>query len=130
MAPGPSNQVLVLCDHDALYTAIELKLNSLPELRVIRLEQDPRAGLAPLAAPADFDLIIVATLSSTRDPVSILAKLTGCGRDAEIPALIISERPSRPASEDKITYLNFPFDLDELNSTVQAILRKCPPINS
>jgi hypothetical protein len=127
MNSGLSNQVLVLCDHDALYSAIELKLSSLPELHVTRLEQNPLAETVPLSAPADFDLIIVATLSTTADPVSLLAKLTRCGRQAEIPALIISERPSRPASEDQITFLNFPFDLDELTDTVTGILYKCPP---
>jgi hypothetical protein len=42
----------------------------------------------------------------------------------QVPVLIISEQPSRPESDDLITYLNFPFDMDDLNRTVVDILEK------
>jgi DNA-binding NarL/FixJ family response regulator len=125
-----SNQVLVLCDHDALYAAIELKLSSLPEVRVMRIESNPPAPQATSLRPTDFDLIILATLSPAAEPLSMLSELPQPCREAETPVLIISEQPSRPESDDKITFLNFPFDLDELNHTVMAILNENPKIST
>lgn len=122
-----SRKVLILCDYDALYAAVELQLSSLPEARVIRLKSSSSA--APTEAfPADnVDLMIVATVSPAKDPMALLSKAALLNRVGETPVLIISEQPSRPESDDKITYLNFPFDIDQLSGTVKDILGKCPP---
>ncbi len=124
MAPQQS-QVLVWCDHEALYSAIELKLGSLPGVCVLRLAPTLETLPAPLPWP-NFALIILATLAPATDPISLLARLPWRGLAMDTPVLVISERPSRPESEDKITYLNFPFDLDELTTTVQGILDRYP----
>ncbi len=121
-----NNQVLVLCDHDALYAAIQLKLTSLSEVRVTRLESAPPEQQENQSGLADFDLIIVATLSAIGDPDYALSKAPLPFRRLETPVLIISECPSRADSGDKITYLNFPFDLDELALTVSTILARHP----
>jgi DNA-binding response OmpR family regulator len=119
-----SKVALILCDYDALYAAIELKLSNLPDVQVTRLDLAPTEPHRSQRPDGDFDLIIVATVSPTGDPLSILSKASLLGRVGEVPVLIISERPSSPESDDRITYLNFPFDMDELTYTVRGILDK------
>ncbi len=120
------SQVLVWCDHDALYSAIELKLGSLPRVCVLRLAPT----FDPLPAPLPWHhsaMMILATIAPAADPRSLLAQVPWRGEVQDMPVLVISERPSRAESEDKITYLNFPFDLDELTTTVQGILDRHAP---
>lgn len=121
---GMSKEVYVLCDHDALYAAIELKLSSLPQVHVLRRESNPATPLDKGRPTAESDLIIVAPVPPISDPMSILSKASLLSCVGEIPVLVISEQPSRPESDDKITYLNFPFDMDDLNNTVIEILEK------
>jgi hypothetical protein len=116
-----SKEVYVLCDHDALYTAIELKLSGLPQVHVLRRESNP--ATQPDRA-AESDLIIVAPVPPVSDPMSILSRASLLSCVGEVPVLIISEQPSRSESDDKITYLNFPFDMDDLNNTVVELLEK------
>ena len=125
-----SKVALILCDYDALYTAIELKLSGLPDVQVTRLNLAPTGPRRDLRPDGDFDLIIVATVSPTGDPLSILSRASLLGRVGEVPVLIISERPSSPESDDRITYLNFPFDMDELTYTVRGILDKHSPTDA
>jgi hypothetical protein len=119
-----SKQIHVLCDYDALYAAIELKLSSLPQVQVIRLESNPveRSNNGCLAR----DLIIVAPVPPIVDPMSILSRASLLDCVGQVPVLIVSEQPSRPESDDRITYLNFPFDMDDLSCTVVDILEKRP----
>lgn len=122
-----SKQVHVICDHDALFGAIELKLNCLPQLRVTRLETNAAEQFSPnessLTYPAEgIDLIIVAPVPPITDPMSILAKTALLNCVGRVPVLVVSDQPSKPSSEDKITYLNFPFDIDDLTTTVAGIL--------
>ena len=117
-----STKIPVLCDYDALYTAIELKLSALPQVHVIRLESNP-VGRPENGQPADeFSLIIVAPIPPINDPMSMLSRTSLLNRVGQVPVLIISEQPSRPESDDLITYLNFPFDMDDLTDTVADIL--------
>lgn len=119
-----SKEVYVLCDHDALYTAIELKLSGLPQVHVLRRESNPATQPDKGRPAAESDLIIVAPVPPISDPMSILSKASLLNCVGEVPVLIISEQPSRPESDDRITYLNFPFDMDDLNNTVVELLEK------
>ena len=122
-----SRNALILCDYDALYAAVELQLSSLQQARVIRYKSNSSAA-ATEDFPADkVDLIIVATVSPAKDPMALLSKAALLNRVGETPVLIISELPSRSESDDRITYLNFPFDIDQLPGTVKHILDKYPP---
>lgn len=121
--------VLILCDHDALYAAIELELSRLLEAYIIRLDLDQAAWPPDRLLTENVDLFIVATAASNNDPLALLAKAALRGRVRDIPVLIISEQPSRPESVDKITYLNFPFDLDQLTGTVGEILDRHPQVD-
>lgn len=117
-----SKQVHVLCDHDALYAAIELKLTGLTNVHVIRLNSNPTALAGNKHTAAESDLIIVASVPPISDPISILSRAALLNHVGRMPVLIISEQPSKPESGEKITYLNFPFDLDDLTDTVADIL--------
>ena len=117
-----STQISVLCDYDALFSAIELKLSTLPHVRVSRLESNP-AGRPDNGRPTDeFGLIIVAPNPPINDAMSMLSRTSLLNQVGQVPVLIISEQPSRPESDDLITYLNFPFDMDDLTDTVAGIL--------
>ena len=121
-----SKTVLILCDYDALYAAIELQLSRLLETRLVRLVSNSANRLPEQRPKIDADLMIVATVSPTVDPVSALSRASLLDRMGKTPVLIISEQPSRPESDDKITYLNFPFDIDQLTGTVKQILDEHP----
>jgi hypothetical protein len=119
-----SIQISVLCDYDALFSAIELKLSALPHVRVSRLESN-RAGRPDTGRPTDeFGLIIVAPNPPINDAMAMLARTSLLNQVGQVPVLIISEQPSRPESDDLITYLNFPFDMDDLTDTVAGILEE------
>lgn len=118
-----SKQVHVLCDYDALYAAIELKLSTLSLVSVIRREPTTAAeGPAKGHTDGEFDLLIVAPVPPIDDPMLLLSRASLLGHVGKVPVLVISEQPSRPESDDRITYLNFPFDLDDLTRTVAEIL--------
>ena len=125
-----SKKVPILCDYDALFAAIELKLSSLPHVQAFRLDSNPPGSVENHRPAGEFDLIIVAPVPPIRDPMSILSRASLLGRVGQVPVLVISEQPSRPESDDRITYLNFPFDMDDLTDTVAEILerrRHCTP---
>ena len=117
-----SNQVLVLCDYDPLYGAIELKLSGLSHVRVIRRESNGAERPASTQPTGDFDLIIVAPMPPTNDPMRILSQASLLNQVGLMPLVIISEQPSQPESDDRITHLNFPFDMDDLPRTVSRAL--------
>ncbi|MGC8779559.1 MAG: hypothetical protein ACP5UQ_01720 [Anaerolineae bacterium] len=115
-------RVGVLCDLDALYAAIELQLNRLQQVQVIRLHAPATRPPTAEHSSERFDLLIVASVSPVSNPLSILydAALLHCV--GQVPILIVSDRPSRPASDDKIIYLNFPFDLENLAEIAAGIV--------
>lgn len=121
-----SKQIHVLCDYDALYTAIELKLNSLPQAHVVRVELDQNGWPQDERGLGATDLIIIAAIPSFKDPMALLSRTPLRNRMGHTPVLVISEHPSRPESDDRVTFLNFPFDLDDLTHTALAILNEHP----
>ncbi len=125
-----STPISVLCDYDALYAAIELKLSALPHVHVIRLESNPvgrpENGQPMRNLACEFGLIIVASIPPINDPMSMLSRASLLNRVGQVPLLVISEQPSRPESDARITYLNFPFDMDDLTQTVMEILDRRP----
>jgi len=121
-----TKKVHVLCDHDALFAAIELKLSSLPQVHVVRLVPDAFPPLSNRCPSLESALIIVAPVPPIHDAMSVLSRAALLDCVGRVPVLIISEQPSRPESADRITYLNFPFDMDDLNSTVAKILNRHP----
>ena len=118
-----TKQVLVLCDNDALYSAIELNLNGLPQVRVVRSDLNPKEEETKLPLSiTDVDLIILATASSANNLATLLFKRLPNNPQTKPPILIISEQLTRPVSDNRISYLNFPFDMYELTNTVKRIL--------
>jgi hypothetical protein len=115
-------KILVLCDYDALYSAIETKLSGLPQSSIVRSAltlSELKTALTPFE---DVDLIILATVSPIADLVPALIDLLPDSQIGKPLVLIISENFFVTELDDRITFLNFPFDMDGLPLTVTKIL--------
>jgi hypothetical protein len=115
-------KILVLCDHDALYSAIEMKLRSFHETSIVRSTLTLPKPTEAMPLFEDVDLIILATVSPRADLVPALIDLLPSSQIANPLILIISEHLSVPVSDERITFLDFPFDMDGLPLTVTKIL--------
>ena len=115
-------KILVLCDHDALYSAIELKLSDLPQTNIVRSALTLPELTTAMTLFEDVDLIILATVSSMADLLPALMDLLPGNQTKKPLVLIISEHLSMPQLDDRITLLDFPFDMDGLSLTVTKIL--------
>ena len=115
-------KILVLCDHDALYSAIEMKLSGLPQTSIKRLALSLAELKTALTLPEAVDLIILATVSPIADLAPALIDLLPGSRVRKPLVMMISEHLFVPEMDDRITFLNFPFDMDGLPLTVTKIL--------
>lgn len=115
-------KIFVLCDHDALYSAIEMKLNSLHQISIVRSTLTLPELTNAMSLFEDVDLIILATVPPRADLVPVLIDLLPSSQIGKPLVLIISEHLSVPESDDRITFLDFPFDMDGLPFTVSKIL--------
>ena len=115
-------KILVLCDHDALYSAIEMKLSGLPQTSIKRLALSLAELKTALTLSDDVDLIILATVSPIADLAPALIDLLPGSRIRKPLVMMISEHLFVPELGDRITFLNFPFDMDGLPLTVTKIL--------
>jgi hypothetical protein len=123
MTDSLRKKILVLCDHDALYSAIEMKLSGLPQTSIVRSELTLSELTTSLTLFEDVDLIILATVSPMADRVPALVDLLLPDSQIGKPfVLIISERHFVPELDDRITLLDFPFDMDGLPLTVTKML--------
>ena len=108
------NTILVLSDDDWLLRAIRLSLNAGLQARVVTPGEDAAADLA--------DLIVVAMSRSSGEPLLALAQASLVHYVGQVPVLIISDRPFDPSPDDGISYLAFPFQVEELRSAVMGLL--------
>ncbi len=115
-------KILVLCDHDALYSAIEVKLSSLLQISIVRSALTLPELTTAMTIFEKVDLIILATVSPMADLVPTLINLLPDSQIRKPLVLIISEHLSVPELDDRITFLDFPFDMDGLPLTVTKIL--------
>ena len=115
-------KILVLCDHDALYSAIEMKLSGLPQTSIKRSALNLVELKTALTLPEAVDLIILATVSPIADLAPALIDLLPGSRIRKPLVMMISEHLFVPELDDRITFLNFPFDMDGLPLTVTKIL--------
>ena len=115
-------KILVLCDHDALYSAIEMKLSVLPQTSVVRSALTLPESTSAITLFEDVDLIILATVSPIADLTPALINLLPGSRVRKPLVMMISEHLFVPELDDRITFLNFPFDMDGLPLTVTKIL--------
>src|SRR5687768_6353788 len=68
-------KILVLCDHDALYSAIEMNLTGIPQTSIKRSTLNLAELKTALTLPAAVDLIILATVSPIADLAAMLMDL-------------------------------------------------------
>lgn len=115
-------KILVLCDHDALYSAIEMKLSGLQQASIERSALTLPKLMNTMPLSEDVDLIILATVSPMGDLVPAFMELLPRSQVGKPLVLIISEHLTVPATDDRVTLLDFPFDMDGLPLTVIKIL--------
>jgi hypothetical protein len=119
-------KILVLCDHDALYSAIEMNLAGLPQTSIKRTALNLAEIKTALTLPEAVDLIILATVSPIADLAPVLIDLLPGSRIKKPLVMMISEHLFVPELGDRITFLNFPFDMDGLPLAVTKILGGSP----
>ena len=117
--------ILVLCDYDALYSAIETKLSGLPQTSIVRSELNLSELTTSLTLFEDVDIIILATVSPMADRVPALIDLLPSSQIGKPFVLIISEHHFVPELDDRITLLDFPFDMDGLPLTGTGAFAGC-----
>jgi hypothetical protein len=115
-------KILVLCDHDALYSAIEMNLTGLPQTSIKRSAFNLAELKTALTLPEAVDLIILATVSPIADLGPVLIDLLSGSRIGKPIVMMISEHLFVPELGDRMTFLNFPFDMDGLPVAVAKIL--------
>ena len=115
-------RVLILSDNSGLSRAIALNLSSCLEVKTARLEPESPQSWKLQTENEGFDLMIVALSSPNSEPVVALARASLAGSIGRVPLLIISDRPFDSAPDDRITHLDFPFDIDRLCHTVREML--------
>jgi hypothetical protein len=115
-------RVVVLSDHSLIFRAIQLALNSCPELEVLSPGSDLFRKTVPHSLVGGYDLIVVAVSSPSTEPVVALVRSSLVDRIGQVPLLIISDRPFDAVPEAKISHLRFPFEPAQLRETVQGIL--------
>jgi len=115
-------KILVLCDHDALYSAIEMNLSGLLQTSIKRSALNLAELKTALTLPEAVDLIILATVSPIADLAPALIDLLPVSQIRKPLVMMISEHLFVPELGDRITFLNFPFDMDGLPLTVTKIL--------
>jgi DNA-binding response OmpR family regulator len=116
-------RVLVLSDNKRLSRAIELNLDRRLGVEVVILASSSLEQRGSPAGDGDFDLIVVAMSSPGSEPVVALARASLVERVGKVPLLIVSDRPFDSDPGDQIIHLDFPFDIDRLQSKVRELLR-------
>lgn len=106
--------ILVLSDNDWLLRAIRLNLNAGLNARVLAPDDQDETDHA--------DMIVIAMSRSFGEPLLALAQASLVQCVGQVPVLIISDRPFDPSPADGISYLAFPFQVEELRSTVMGLL--------
>jgi hypothetical protein len=111
-------RIVVLSDNEGLSRAIEFNLNSNLNAEVVLM-----ATNASLRYKAEQpDMMVVAVSSPTSEPVVELSRACLAGYIGRVPLLIISDRPFESKPRERITHLDFPFDVDGLHNRVEQIL--------
>ena len=117
-------RMLVLSDNQAVARMIELLAGDAVEVtkEILPLQSPPLAGLDG----ERLDLIVVALSSPAGEPVVALAQAHATQCIGCVPFLIISDKPFESDPHTRISYLNFPFDVDVLGNRIHAILGAGP----
>jgi hypothetical protein len=116
------NRAVVLSDNDKLVLVIQSALKNYPGLEVVRLALgDARQPGSPIPV-GDCQLIIVAAISPTSEPIAMLAQAALVEQIGRIPLLIISDRSFLINPGHQIAHLDFPFRVNELPAKVRDLL--------
>ncbi|MFN2291510.1 MAG: hypothetical protein ACK2UC_10005 [Anaerolineae bacterium] len=131
-APG-EKRILVVSDYESLGRAIEINLAILPGVNVLRLHAGDSGVLRAQGnagedwgeiwkVAQDAHLLIVAKGSLWDEPLVSMARIGLLECVGRLPLLIISDGPYRPVPEIQISYMSFPFEVEDLQRTVLELL--------
>jgi hypothetical protein len=102
-----------------------MKLSGLPQTSIVRSELTLPELTTSLTLFEDVDLIILATVSPMADRVPAPIDLLPKSQIGKPFVLIISEHHFVPELDDRITLLDFPFDMDGLPLTGTGAFTGC-----
>jgi DNA-binding response OmpR family regulator len=120
MNPYSNRRILVLSDNQAVARMIELLAGQ--GVQVVKAVMPFQCLPGEGWDREDLDLVIVALSSPASEPLVMLARARVTPRIGRVPILIISDKPFESDPDTRITYLNFPFDVDLLGQRIRAIL--------
>ncbi|MCP4542070.1 MAG: hypothetical protein GY832_33505 [Chloroflexi bacterium] len=116
-------KALVLSDNDTLFRVVELNLNKMLGMEVVKLAPNTLETQGIPAQNGNFDLIVVAISSPTGELVVSLIRAQLAERIRNVPLLIISDRLFRSDPEARIFHVDFPFRTDRFHDQVREILQ-------
>ncbi len=115
-------KALVLSDNDTLSRVVELNLNKLLGMQVVKLAPSTLEEQGIPAQNNNFDLIVVAISSPTGELIVSLIRAQLAERIRDVPLLIISDRLFRSDPEARVFHVDFPFRTDRFHHQVREIL--------
>ena len=120
-----TKKVLVLSDRDMLFDVIKINLEKIPAT-VVRYEDTINGNSSRANNIDQFNLIVVASGSSTSEPLVTLFKASLTKQIGQIPLLIISDRQFDAHNAGQIFHLDFPFNAGDLRLKVKQLLSIAP----
>ena len=120
-----TKKVLVLSDRDMLFDVIKINLEKIPAT-VVRFEEETNGNSSRANNIDQFNLIVVASGSSTSEPLVTLFKASLTKQIGQIPLLIISDRQFDAHNPGQIFHLDFPFNAGDLRLKVKQLLSIAP----
>ena len=120
-----TKKVLVLSDRDMLFDVIKINLEKIP-VTVVRFEGAINGNGNQLNNIDQFNLIVVASGSSTSEPLVTLFNASLTKQIGQIPLLIISDRQFDPNDAGRIFHLDFPFNAGDLRFKIKQLLNLAP----
>jgi len=115
-------KALVLSDNDGLARAIKAHISHRLDVEVVRMDVNAERQMEVEEKPAEFDLMVVALSSPTREPAEVLSKTRLAEQVGQVPLLVISDRPLEPLPKGQIIHLNLPFEVDEFHDKLRELL--------
>jgi len=117
-----TKKVLVVSDGDRLFEVIKINLEKIP-VAVDRIENASNGNGHRLSNVEQYNLIVVASGSSTSEPVVSLFNASLTKQIGQIPLLIISDRQFDANESGQIFHLDFPFNATELRKKVKQLVK-------
>jgi hypothetical protein len=115
-----TKKVLVISDNKSVAEIIGLIETA--DLKIAQLRLNSAHPIENPIPPEEPDLLVLALSSYANEPIVALAQTSLTGFIGRIPILVISAKPFKSDRANRITHMDFPFTVDQLNARVRNIL--------